>query len=219
MLPYLARGAVTDMFRVISATALAAGLLFAAAPAAAEPFGAFIDLCVAKRGDRAAAHAAAADLGWSEIPREALGEAANAELRDAVLYINFDLASGPATDDPPVLLLTGWGDGEEMLGAESVVVEVCGVISPDLDIAQAEERVTALVGERAAAPDEGRMWLYSLDNGRYVSEAALEEFAGGEIEAVARQRDLYVILSTEEDGAGVLMLGAVRSVLRLREGL
>lgn len=207
------------MFRVLSAAALAAGLLFAAAPAAAEPFDSFVDLCLTTNGDRPAAHDAAKRHGWSELPNEALGEtAADETFREPVMHVNFDLAQGPTTGAPPELLLTGWADGEEMLGAESVVVEVCGLMSPELDLEQAEQRVTALVGERATSPEGGRMWLYSLNDGQYVSEAALQEFAGGEIEAASRQRDLYVIFAMDEDGTGMLMLGAVRSVLRLRAG-
>ncbi|MFC7377271.1 hypothetical protein [Brevundimonas sp. GCM10030266] len=205
------------MFKVISATALAAGLLFAA-PVAAEPFDTFHDLCFATHGDRPAAHAEAKRRGWTEIPTEALGDMAEEMFRELVMHTNFNPATGEATDGAPGLLLTGWGDGEEMMGAESVVVEICSLMSPELELEDAEQRLTALVGARAVAPDEEKMWLYSRVDGRYVSEAALQEFAGGEIEAVARQRDLYVAFAMEDDGARVLMLGAVRSVLRLREG-
>jgi hypothetical protein len=186
-----------------------------AGAAMAEPFESFMTLCVDTNGDRPAAHAAAEQARWAPLPAEALGSD-DAQFRELIVYANFDPADGRSAPPSPEVLMTGWGDGEEMMGAENVVLEVCGVMAPAMDASRMGQRITDLIGARASEIDAQPMWFYSRDGDRFVSEAALAEADYGAIEAAARERDLYVVYALEQDDAGILMLGAVRSVLRLR---
>jgi hypothetical protein len=203
------------MFRSMLAGVM--GSLAVAGAASAEPFQSFTDLCLSTNADRPAAHAAAKLADWVETPVD-VGDDQDAKFRDQVLHVKFDSAGHGGSPAAMELLLTGWGDGEEMLGAESVVLEVCGVMSPRMTAETMRAHMTGLLGDRADEDDIGSVWLYSRDGDRFVSEAALADAADGEIEAAARDRDLYVVFAIQEDGMGILMLGAVRSVLRLREG-
>lgn len=201
------------MFRVALAGAVCAWMM--AGAAMAEPFESFMTLCVDTNGNRPAAHAAAEQARWIALPAGALGSD-DTEFREQIVYANFDPADRSQAPSSPEALMTGWGDGEEMMGAESVVLEVCGVMAPALDASRMGQRITDLIGARASEADAQPMWLYSRDGDRFVSEAALVEADYGAIEAAARERDLYVVYAMDQDGLGILMLGVVRSVLRLR---
>lgn len=202
------------MFRVMLAGVMG-GLMMAGA-AAAEPFESFVTLCVENNGDRPAAHAAAKRARWTELTAEMM-DPGEADFREQVLHVNMDPSDRRHRPRNPEMLLTGWGDGEEMLGAESVVLEICGVMAPGVDVPRVRTRISRLIGDPAPTGEDGQpMWLYSRNGDRFLSEAALADADDGAIEAAARNRDLYVVFALDQDGMAVLMLGAVRSVLRLR---
>jgi hypothetical protein len=200
------------MLKSIHRAGLAAALLLAASPVAAHPFDSFVKMCVNTSGAAAPAAGAARSAGWTQMPREALGET-DAQFRDPVAFMNIN----PATLDPArppetiEVLVTGWGSGADILGIPELTLEVCGVMSPNVTGAELERRMSAMVNQPVTPYGEFRVWLYSRDGDRFVSENSLFEADDATFAEAARQRQIYAVyMMTEGDLAG-LLVGAIRN--------
>lgn len=187
-----------------------------AGAAAAEPFQSFADLCLSTDADAHVAGVTAKGSGWADVTAQMAAEMGDMgeEYQDIVLYLNFDpadAAAGLASADSMEILMTGWGDGEAVMDTKGVVLDLCGVMSPEADALTMGKRLTDHLGVPASMDGDDRVWLYSRQGGRFVSEAALADAEDETILAAARERSLYAVYVFEEEGMTGLFVGAVRS--------
>lgn len=186
-----------------------------AGAAAAEPFQSFANLCLSTNAEAHAAEVAAKGSGWSDVTAQMAAEMGDMgeEFQDIAVYLNFDpaaAAAGLSSVDAMEILVTGWGDGETVMGAKGVVLDLCGVMSPEADPVTMGKRLTDHLGLSASTDESETFWLYSRQGDRFVSEAALADADDDTIMAATRQRSLYAVFVFEEDGLAGLFVGAVR---------
>ena len=186
-----------------------------ASAAAAEPFQSFETLCLSTDADARAAEVAAKGTGWSDVTAQMAAEMGDMgeAFQDIAVYLNFDpadAAAGLASVDSMEILMTGWGDGEAVMDTKGVVLDLCGVMSPYADALTMAKLLSDHLGVPASTDGEERLWLYSRQGGRFVSEAALADAEDETILAAARQRSLYAVYVLDEDGMAGLFVGAVR---------
>ncbi|CAN5296339.1 hypothetical protein BH09PSE1_BH09PSE1_03410 [soil metagenome] len=196
--------------------ALAAGVVTilagAAAPATAEPFSSFVDMCLTTDANHEAAAAAAKRAHWYQMPGEVFDEVP--ELQDAALYLSFDPTgtAGPPIDGAFEVMVTGSADSEGAIEMEGMSLGLCGVMSPGMDVEATRRQVAARLGAQPTTTAEGEtIWLYSRKNGQLVSEAALTDAKDETILEAVRHRDLYVVFLLDEEGTTGLMAGAIRA--------
>lgn len=182
--------------------------------AVAEPFQSFADLCLSTDADARVAEVAAKGSGWADVTAQMAPELGDMgeEFRDIAIYLNFDPASagGLSPDQTFEILMTGWGDGEAVMDTKGVVLDLCGVMSPQADALTMAKLLADHLGVPASTDGEERLWLYSRQGGRFVSEAALADAEEETILAAARERSLYAVYVLDEDGMAGLFVGAVR---------
>ena len=200
------------MLKTVQAAALTAvATLLIASPAAAEPFQTFLKACVTTNGQTGAAIAAVSALGWKAMPAEAIGDEFPAGLENVALHLNFD----PGGDSPPEsieVLMTGQADGEIVLDAPGVMMDVCGVVAPGADTAILTRHVAAYFGGPPQLTESGySAWLYSRQNGQITLEAGLMDAEDEAIMEAAQQRPLFAVFTINEDDTAAIMLGAFRS--------
>ncbi|MFN3560123.1 MAG: hypothetical protein ACK4UQ_12685 [Brevundimonas sp.] len=200
------------MLKIVHAAALTvAAALLAASPAAADPFQSFLKACVTTDGDAAAAIAAVGALGWKAMPAEAFGEDLPAEMENVTIHLNFD-PQGESAPESVELLMTGQADGEMVLDAPSVKMDICGVVAPGADAATLLREATAYLGGPPQMVDgDYTAWIYSRQNGQITLEGDLADAEDDAILAALRERPLFAVFTLDEDGAAGLMLGAFRS--------
>lgn len=182
-----------------------------AGAAVAEPFQSFVDLCVSTDADGRAAEVAVKGAGWSDMA-EALPPEITEMFRDPALYLNVDPANPGAmvSDDPIELLVTGWGRGEEIMDFKGIVMDICGVMSPQADPLMMSKRLTEHLGVPSSTSEGETMWLYSRQGDRFVSEAGLADAEDDAVRQAAQTRSLFVAYVFEEDGLAGLFVGAMR---------
>ncbi len=183
-----------------------------AGAAAAEPFQSFANLCLSTNADAHAAEVAAKGSGWTDVTAQMdadLGE----EFQDVAAFMNFDPANAASLspDDSVEILFTGWGDGETVMDTKGVVLDLCGVMSPQAEAQFMRKRLTDHLGLSASTDESETYWLYSRQGDRFVPEAALADAEDDAFMAATRERSLYVVYVFEEDGLTGLFVGAVRS--------
>lgn len=186
-----------------------------AGAAAAEPFQSFADLCLSTDADAHAAEVAAKGTGWSDVTAQMAAEMGDMSeaFQDIAIYFNFDpaaAAAGLSSVDSMEMMMTGWGDGEAVMGTKGVVLDLCGVMSPQADALTMAKLLADHLGVPASTDGEEQLWLYSRQGGRFVSEAALADAEEETILAAARSRSLYAVYVLAEDGMAGLFVGAVR---------
>lgn len=185
-----------------------------AGAAAAEPFQSFADLCLSTNAEAHAGEVAAKGSGWRDVTEQMGAEmgAMGEEFQDLAVYFNFDPASaGNMSPDQSIeILVTGWGDGEAVMDTKGVVLDLCGVMSPQSDALTMSKRLTDHLGMPASRSGDETVWLYSRRGDRFVSEAALMEAEDEVFMAATRERSLYAVYVFEEDGLAGLFVGAVR---------
>ena len=186
--------------------------LAVAGAAAAEPFQSFADLCLSTNAGAHAAEVAAKGAGWSDVTGE-MGAEMDEEFQDVAVFLNFDpaaAAAGLASVDSMEILVTGWGDGETVLDTKGLVLDLCGVMSPEADALFMRKRLADHLGVPPTTEGSNTFWLYSRQGDRFVSEAALADIDEEALLAAARARSLYAVYVFEEDGLAGLFVGAVR---------
>lgn len=187
-----------------------------AGAAAAEPFQSFADLCLSTDADAHVAGVTAKGSGWADVTAQMAAEMGDMgeEYRDITIYLNFnpdDAAAGLTSFDSMEILMTGWGDGETVMDTKGVVLDLCGVMSPEADALTMGKQLGDHLGVPASMDGDDRVWLYSRQGSRFVSEAALADAEDETILAAARTRSLYAVYVFEEEGMAGLFVGAVRS--------
>jgi len=200
------------MFRSSIAGSVAA-LWLAASPVAAEPFQSFADICLATNADAHAGEVAAKGAGWRDVTAQMAADMGDmGDIQDAAVYLNFDPAdpAGVSPDQSLEILLTGWGDGEAVMDIKGTVLDLCGVMSPEVDALTMGKRLTDHLGMPANTGGEFTYWLYSRQGDAFVSEAALADAADEVILAATRARSLYAVYVFEDEGLAGLFVGAVR---------
>lgn len=183
-----------------------------AGAAAAEPFQSFANLCLSTNADAHAAEVAAKSSGWSDVTAQ-VGADMGDEFQDAAIYFNFDpadAAAGLSSLDPMEILVTGWGDGETVMDTKGVVLDLCGVMSPEADALTLDKRLTDYLGMPSTTAGDETVWVYSRQGNRFVSEADLIDAEDEAFLAAMQQRSLYVVYMFEEDGLAGLFVGAMR---------
>lgn len=192
-----------------------------AGAAAAEPFGSFADLCLSTNADAHVAEVAAKGARWTDVTTQmaAAMDDMDEEFQDIAIYLNFDPANagGLSPDQSFEILVTGWGDGEAVMDTKGVILDLCGVLSPQADALTLSKRLADHLGMPSSAHGDETVWLYSRQGERFVSEAALAEADEDTILAAARQRSLYAVYVLDEDGMAGLFVGAVRSEAKARD--
>lgn len=185
--------------------------LVLAGAAAAEPFQSFADMCLSTNADAHAAEVAAKGAGWSDVTAQ-MGADMGEEFQDVAAFLNFDPADAAnrSPDDSMEILFTGRGDGETVMDAKGVVLDLCGVMSPQAEAQFMRKNLTDHLGMSASTDESLTYWLYSRQGDRFVSEAALAELEDDALLAATRERSLYVVYVFEEDGLTGLFVGAVR---------
>ncbi|WP_156376950.1 MULTISPECIES: hypothetical protein [unclassified Brevundimonas] len=185
-----------------------------AGAAAAEPFRSFADLCLSTDASARVAGGAAKGSGWRDVTTQMAAEMGDMgeEFQDIAVYFNFDPASaGRLSPDQSIeILVTGWGDGEAVMDTKGVVLDLCGVLSPEADALTMSKRVSDHLGVPSSTNDDETLWLYSRQGDRFVSEAALVDAEDDIFMEAARERSLYAVYVFEEDGMAGLFVGAVR---------
>lgn len=183
-----------------------------AGAASAEPFQSFADMCVSTDADADAAELVAKGAGWRDAT-SLMPADEDEEFQNTTVFLNFDPAN-PASVSPGDMevLMTGWADGEAILEIKGVVLDVCGVMSPEGDPLRMSKQLTDHLGLPASEDDSENMpvWLYSRQGDRFVSEAALGEVGDEDFLAAVRQRSVYAVYVFEDDGLAGLFVGAVR---------
>lgn len=182
---------------------------------AAEPFQSFADFCVTTDADAHAAEVGAKGSGWRDVTAQMPAEVSQG-FQDAAVFFNFDPDS-PMSVSPGQsmeVLVTGWGDGEAVLDMKGVVLDVCGVMSPQADALTMGKRMTDHLGMPGSTSESETVWLYSRQGTRFVSEAALMDAEDEDFMAAVRARSLYAVYVYEEDGMAGLFVGAVRPVAK-----
>ena len=198
------------MLNMIRSTALAAVLLLAASPAAAEPFQSFLRICTATNADRGAAAEAARNAGWKALDADMIPDMGD-DIRDPVIYVNFDVTRPDAVAPESIeVMVTGWADGSKVMEMPGMIMDICGVMSPGADTDTLYQQMTAKMGFAGRIEETYTYWLYSQQNGRLVSEAALFDAEDEEITAALRQRRLYAVYLLDEEDMGGIMVGALR---------
>jgi hypothetical protein len=191
------------------------GALFSlalAGAAAAEPFQSFADMCVSTDASAHRAELVAKGAGWRDATSLMPADSGEA-FQNTTVFLNFDPANpGDSTPGDMEVLMTGWADGEAILDIKGVVLDVCGVMSPEGDPLRMGKRLTDHLGLPASAEDGGTMpvWLYSRQGDRFVSEAGLIDAEDEEFLAAVRQRSVYAVYVFDADGLAGLFVGAVR---------
>ena len=189
-----------------------------AGAAAAEPFQSFADLCLSTDADAEAAKVVAKGSGWTDVTAQ-MGADIGEEFQDTAVYLNFDpanvasLSEGNSMD----ILMTGWGDGEAIMGMKGVVLDVCGVMSPQADAQAMSRQLTGHLGLPSSTKLGWTIWMYSRQGGRFVSEAGLMEAGDERFLAATRERSLYFVYLIEEDGLAGLVVGAVRPAAKAQD--
>lgn len=184
-----------------------------AGTASAEPFRSFADLCLTTNAGALAAEVAAKGSGWSDVTAQ-IGAEIGEEFQDVAAYMNFDpadAAAGLAAIDSMEILVTGWGDGEAVMDTKGVVLDLCGVMSPQADALTMSKRVTDYLGMPSSTAGDQTLWMYSRQGDRFVSEADLIDAEDEAFLATMQQRSLYAVYVFEEDGLAGLFVGALRS--------
>lgn len=185
--------------------------LVLAGAAAAEPFQSFVDLCLSTNAEAHAAEVAAKGSGWRDVTAQMAADLGEG-FQDLAAFLNFDPADAASMspDQSVEILVTGWGDGEAVMETKGVVLDLCGVMSPQVDALTMGKQLTDHLGMSPARTDDETVWLYSRRGDAFVSEAALMD-AGDEVfMARTRERSLYAVYLFEEDGLAGLFVGAVR---------
>lgn len=183
-----------------------------AGAAAAEPFQSFADLCLLTNADAHAAEVAAKGSGWSDVTAQ-MGADMGEEFQDVAVYFNFDPAEaavGLSGNDSMEILVTGWGDGETVMDIKGVVLDLCGVMSPQADALTMSKRLTDYLGMPSTTAGDQTLWMYSRQGDRFVSEADLMHAEDEAFMAEMQQRSLYAVYVFEEDGLTGVFVGAVR---------
>lgn len=182
-----------------------------AGAAAAEPFESFVDLCVSTNADRRAAEVAVKGAGWTDMAEEMPAEVTEM-FRDPALYLNVDPANPGSllSGDPIELLVTGWGHGEEVMDFKGIVMDICGVMSPQADALMMSKRLTEHLGVPSSTSEGQTMWLYSRQGDRFVSEASLADAEDDAVRQAAETRSLFFAFAFDGDGMAGLFVGAVR---------
>lgn len=199
------------MSKFVHAASAAVALLLFASPAAADPFQSFLKACVATDGDTEAAIAAVSALGWKPVPAEVMGDDLPADMENVALHINFD-PQGDSLPETIEVLMTGQADGEMLVDAPGVTMDICGIVAPGSD-------AEALIAQAAAyfggpphmTEDDTMLWVYSRQNGQITPESDLADAEDDAILAAVRQRPLFAAFTVDEEDAAGIMLGAVRS--------
>lgn len=186
------------MTRTIAAAL--AGLLLSAvsAPALAEPFDRFVELCVATDSQRNEAVAAATGAGWTAVPPEVAAQLGGAGVQDPKVLLSFDPNVGPGAE--PQMLVTGWGRGAEMLDTTAVDSETCMVLSMGADAEALRARLQAMLGFASATELEGdAVWLASRDGTGFRNEAALVGADDAVIASAVRDRKIFFAFLIDEE--------------------
>ena len=195
------------MFRSIVAGAALS--LCLASSTVAGPFEDYLEFCVKSDASAVAAASGAEAAGWSKLPPELFAEE-GAPFHDPSVYMNADLAD--LDDKAPTdlrMVMTGWGEGEEIFDLEGMRLDFCmvGIIGGDYEALK--RRIAGHFDFAPALVDGEEVWAYSRQGARLQSEAAL--FESDEVPAVAAQgRKVFVSGLLQEDGMVVLLLGAIR---------
>lgn len=186
--------------------------------AAAEPFQSFTDLCVSTNAEAHAAEVAAKGSGWRDVTRQ-MGADMGEEFQDTAVYFNFDPANlgQMSPNDSMEILMTGWGDGEALMDTKGVILDVCGVMSPQADPQRMSKQLTDHLGVPSSTTGEGAVWLYSRQGGRFESEVALLDDEDENFLAATRERSLYFVYLLQEDGLAGLFVGAVRPAAKAQD--
>ncbi|MGZ9113019.1 MAG: hypothetical protein ACXW3K_00225 [Brevundimonas sp.] len=189
--------------------------------AAAEPFQSFADLCLSPNAEAHAAEVAAKGSGWRDVTTQMAGEMGDMgeEFQDVAVYFNFDPANAGnmSPDQSMEILMTGWGDGEAVMDTKGVILDLCGVMSPQADALMMGKRLTDYLGMPASMTEEDTVWLYSRRGDRFVSETALLDAEDESILTATRERSLYAVYVFEEDGLAGLFVGAVRPAAKAQD--
>ena len=108
--------------------------LVLAGAAAAEPFQSFVDLCLSTNAEAHAAEVAAKGSGWRDVTAQMAADLGEG-FQDLAAFLNFDPADAASMspDQSVEILVTGWGDGEAVMETKGVVLDLCGVMSPQVD--------------------------------------------------------------------------------------
>lgn len=189
-----------------------------AGSAAAEPFQSFADMCVSTNADARAAEVVAKGAGWQDITSQMPTDSIQ-EFQDTAIFLNFDPADpGGMTPDKSVeFLMTGWGDGEAVLSTKGVVLDVCGVLSPQANARRMGKQLTDHLGLPASTAESETLWLYSRQGDRFVSEASLLDAEDEDFLTAVRERSLYAVFVYEADGLAGLAVGAVRPAAKVAD--
>lgn len=195
------------MFRSIVAGA-ALSLCLAGA-AVADPFEDYLEFCIKRDGSAAAAAAGAEAAGWVKLPAEVFAEEDN-PVRDLSVYMNAELDE-LAEKEPADLrmLMTGWGEGEEMYGLTDTRLDFCmiGVSNGDLEALRAQ--IAGYFEFPVTSVGDEEVWAYSRQGTRLQSEASV--IKSEDPAAAARGRKIFLAGVIETDsGLVMLMLGALR---------
>jgi len=182
--------------------------LAAASPAAAEPFRAFLDMCLTADANAQSARDAAQAAGWTKMPAAVFSED-DAPFEEMEVYF----AESPASGDKDAgfqLLMTGWQSGKESLGVDGVRLDMCAVgfaSTGDDGMAEAMERY---VGFAATEVDGKPTWMFSRQGDHLRSESGiLTDELDARLDAVRSRKLLMAGVWTEGDMT-LLVLGASR---------
>lgn len=196
------------MFKsILVGTLLALGL---AGSVTAEPFDDYLEFCLKPEANAQAAGSAAQAAGWFKVPSEVYSEE-EVPFQDPSAWLNFDIYE--VSDKPPPsdvrIMLTGWGQDEEVFEIEGMRLDFCMVGVMSGDFADLRARMVAHFDFDPVMAGGEDVWAWSRQGARLQSEAAI--FAEGSDPNVAAQgRKIFLAGVTEEEGMVMLIMGSMR---------
>lgn len=189
---------------------MALAVLLLAPSAQAQTYDDFLNICVSGNADRQAVAAAAKSAGWHQLPSDILGD--EPEFQDGEIYLSDDPAQfsdkGPPADMR--MLMTGWGDGEQVFGISRVRLDVCAVGKIQGDAGGLRDQIETLLGPASTDYEGQPMWVVSRRGRGFQSEEALLDMDEEALPEVARQKKLYIAGIIEQDGFAGIIFAAVR---------
>jgi hypothetical protein len=189
----------------LAVSAMVAAVAGGAGPTRADPYDSFQALCIVASGDQHETARLAGSLGWSPAPAEMVaGFAVGAP--NAVGFVNYSPVDAAPADGEFVVASRGVTIDP---AGRTIDVSTCAVVS-QLSVAAAVGRVESWLGQGAPQDDGGGVWVYTMDGARPVS--ALEVAAAGEqaLEALMKQRPVYMLSVIADSGGAGLFLGIMQ---------
>lgn len=190
---------------VVAATCLA--FVLSASEAVAEPFDQFVDFCVRTNAERDVVAGAVKGAGWFALPAQEIF-AEDDEFRDPALYISED-PSGFSEKGPPAdlgMIMTGWGDGEEIFDIPGVKMDACVVLVSNVSPDELRQRLRDLLGFNSVAMDDEDRWIFSRQGDAFSSEHEHIDVDDAQVPELVRRKKLYIAgVMVEDNFVGVIM--------------